>query len=1013
MTRKYRFFLLLFFALACTQRVSAQFYQNGSDPFGRWSQMETGHFRLVYPEGMDSLAHAYALSLETWRPSVGQSAGMAPGAFQWGKMPVILHAFHPYSNGSVAWAPRRMDLYTRPEPYGSLPQSWLTQLAVHESRHVSQMQLAYRKPFRWVNYLVGEMWPGVVTALFLPEALLEGDAVVAETALTPSGRGRNADFLNYFHVAYDNGDWRDWYKWVYGSFKHASPDHYTTGYMTVSGMRYFFDNLTFTADYMDHVRQHPLPVAAFQRYIARTSGKSFRETYRTIQEGFHTIWTEEAEARGPFMDMEQVSRKPSFATDYTCGGWIDGKYYVFKEGKTVATRLVRLFPDGTEQDLGAFSGHTSSFYPGEERIYWSETIPGSRWTLDGKSIIRYLDADGRRHDLTRTGRLYNPQPGPEGLATVEYPVEGGCNLLIISEEDGSILRRTPAPDGVQLTESAWLGDTLYCLGVDDRGFGIWRLTDGDWTCVLEPSVQAMENLDGGDDALEVVSDRSGVKELYRFDPVSGRAWQLSNSRYGGTDFSRLGDTLWFCSQTPEGMAVFKAPTPEPVEVDLRAVHRYRVAEKLSEQEQALAAEPADTAAGTPRPYRKPAHLVKIHSWAPLWFNYDAVSSLSMDLSYDTASPGLSGFFQNDLGTFYGTIGYAAHPDADHAGEWRHSAHLQFTYEGLYPVLEGTFDLYDKGVGQFTFQRRTRTGGGTAFATVRDDLDGVSWAGSIRAYIPFRYHKDGVQRGWIPQVSLSFSNNLFDNGTVDLFQESSFIGQRNHLAFMNIDPGQNRLMQTVRGSLRGYWMLPAADSQVYPRLGVGAETGASFRPRLTQLYSPVRYGYLYGYLPGITRTQGLRLTVATQQQAATGAPFGENSINVWPRGFTAVDGMAVARATTHQTKITADYAIPVYVGDISLFSPVAYIRNFLIIPHFDWTTFGGRRVVEGFAGKETASSLLSAGVDLSVEMAHFLWAPFPCSLGVSASWLGGPYFPSLNPDGTRRPWSVELIFSLDI
>ena len=1008
-----RFLCLLLAVFSPVLTAHAQFYQSGSDPFGRWNEQVTGHLRVVYPRGLDSLAHSYAVSLEQWRPAVGQSAGMAPGAFQFGKTPVVLHPFYPYSNGSVAWAPKRMDLYTHPEPYGSLPQSWLTQLSVHESRHLAQMQLAYRKPFRWVNYLVGEMWPGAVTALFLPEALLEGDAVVAETALTASGRGRNADFLNYFHVAYDNGDWRDWYQWVHGSFKRAAPDHYATGYMTVAGMRYFFDQPLFTAEYMDHVRRHPLPVASFQRFIARTGGKSFRETYRSIQEGFHALWAEEAEARGPFMDMEQVSRKPSFATDYTCGAWIDGKYYVLKEGKTVAMRLVRLFPDGREQDLGAFSGHASSFYPGEERIYWTETLPGTRWTLDGKSIIRYLDAKGRPHDLTRSGRLYNPQPGPDGLATVEYPVEGGCNLLIISEDDGSILHRTPAPEGVQLTESAWLGEDLYCLGVDDRGFGIWRLRSGSWTCVLEPSVQAMENLDGGDDALEVVSDRNGVKELYRFDPATGRAWQLSNSRYGGTDYSRQGDTLWFCSQTPEGMAIFKAKAPEPVEVDLRTVHRYRVAEKLSEQEQALAAEPADTAAEEPRPYRKAAHLMKIHSWAPLWFSYDAVSSMSMDLSYDTASPGLTGFFQNDLGTFYGTLGYATHPDPEFTGEWRHSVHAQFTYEGLFPVLEGSFDLYDKGVGQFTFQRRNREDGGTSFATVRSDRSGPSWAGSLRAYIPFRYNKGGVLRGWIPQVSWTLSNSLFDNGTVDLLQGSSLVGQRNHLSLMDIDPGQNRPMQTVRGSVRGYWMLPTADSQVYPRMGIGAETGFSFRPRLTHLYTPVWYGYLYGYLPGFSRTQGLRLTVSAQQQAATGAPFGENSVNVWPRGFTSVDGLAVARASTRQAKVTADYALPVYVGDISLFSPVAYIRNFLIIPHFDWTTFGGRRIVEGLAGKETASSLVSAGVDLTVEMAHFLWAPFPCSLGVSASWLGGPYFSTLNADGSRKPWSVELIFSLDI
>ena len=1004
-------------ALAWGTVASAQFYQSGTDPFGAWSTANTPHYRILYPKGLDSLARSYILDLEKWQPLVGISAGMSPASLQWGKLPVILHPHYPYSNGSVAWAPKVMDLYTHPEPYGSLPQSWMTQLTVHESRHVAQMQLAYRRPFRWVNFLAGEMWPGAISALFTPPVLLEGDAVVAETALTASGRGRSADFLNYYHLAFDGNDWRDFYKWVYGSFKKAGPDYYTVGYMTVAGMRYFYDQPAFTADYFDNVCRHPLPVASLERYIRRVSGKKFKETFRDIQEGFHAIWAEEAEARGPFMEMEQVTAKPSFATDYICGTWIDGKYFAFKEGKTTDKRLVRINPDGTEHDLGAFAETASSFYPGEDRIYWTETLPGRRWTLDGRSVIRFSDMDGEhRQDLTSEGRLYNPQPGPGGLAVVEYPVQGGSNLLLVSEEDGSILRRTPAPEGIQLTESAWIGDDVFCLGVDDRGFGIWRLGEDGWTCVLEPSIQTMENLDGGD-ALEFVSDRSGVKELYRYDPFTGHGWQLTNTRYGGNDYSRTDDgELWFSSPTPEGMAIFKAKEPEPVEVDIRTVHRDRVAEKLSEQERTLLAEasiqPEQSAmVSAPKPYRKSLHLMKFHSWAPLYFNYDAVESLSGDFSYDTASPGLTGLFQNDLGTAWGTIGYSAHPDPDTPSEWRHSGHLQFTYSGLFPVLEASFDLYDAGAAQYRFQRREYPDD-TGFAAVRQDISGPVWTGSLKAYIPFRYNKNGIQQGWVPQVQWGISNSLFDNGTVDLSASTDLVREGAHLSFMGYQPGQNCPMQTLRASVRGYRTLPAADSQVYPRWGIGAEAGASFRPALEKIFSPTWYGYLYGYTPGFTRTQGLRLTATGQCQIPTGAPFGENSVQIVPRGFTAADGTAIARKSARQLRLTADYAIPIYAGDLSWFSPAAYISHFLLIPHVDWTAFGGAR---NGGDKAVSSSLLSAGADFTVELGNFLWAPFPCSVGVSATWLGGPYFDTLakaSEEG-RTPYSIELIFSLDI
>ena len=1025
--KRFRILLLAAGLLAGTT-ASAQFFQTGSDPFGRWYEMGTEHYRILYPEGLDSLARAYVLDLEKWQPLVGQSAGMAPGSLHWGRLPVILHPRNPYSNGSVAWAPKRMDLYTHPEAYGSIPQSWMTQLTVHESRHVSQMQLSYRRPFKWVNYLVGEMWSGGVSALYTPPVFLEGDAVVAETALTASGRGRNADFLNYYHLAFDNGDWRDWYQWIYGSFKKAGPDYYSVGYMTVAGMRYFYDQPAFTADYFDYVTKHPFPVAKLQRYVKRVSGQPFKKTWQGIMEGFHDIWTEEADARGPFMEMEQVTRKHPFATDYSNGSWVDNEYLAIKEGKDLAPRLVRINLDGSEDDLGPFASNTSSLNPGVHRLFWSETVPGLRWTLDGKSIIRSLEHSGKRRNLTTEGRLYNPQPGPGGIAVVEYPVQGGSNLVIIGEEDGILRSRTPAPAGIQLADPAWVDDTVYCLGVNDDGFSIWRLnhpknqqifggpepTHDVWTCVLEPTPQTMENLEGENHVLDFVSDRNGVKELYRYDPATGRAWQLTNSRYGGTDYFWHDGVLWFNSPTPEGNAIFKANPPTPVEVDIREVHKYRVAEKLAEQENRFLPSPRPvemTEVSAPRRYRKVPHLVKFHSWAPLYFDYDAISSLSGDLSYDTASPGIIGLFQNDLGTAWGTVGYSAHPDVDKPSEWRHSGHVQFSYSGLYPVLEAGFDLYDQGSGQYGLQRRLYEDK-VGYAASRKDVGGPYWTGHITAYIPFNRSRGGIQKGWVPQVSWSISNNTFDNGTTELKMIEDFVRDGAHASLVGIYPGDNVLMQNLRGSVRGYWVLPTPESRVYPRWGIGVEAGASVRPGLAKIYSPAAYGYVYGYVPGLTSTQGFRLTALAQYQLPTGAPFGENTVQTMPRGFTSAEGRTVARASAAQLRLTADYAISIYVGDLSWFSPVAYIKNFLLIPHVDWTGFG---IARNGKGTPVSSSLMSAGADFTVELGNLAWVPYPCSLGVSASWLGGPYFKTLSESAEegRKPYYVGLVFSIDI
>ena len=51
----------------------------------------------------------------------------------------------------------------------------------------------------------------------------------------------------------------------------------------------------------------------------------------------------------------------------------------------------------------------------------------------------------------------------------------------------------------------------------------------------------------------------------------------------------------------------------------------------------------------------------------------------------------------------------------------------------------------------------------------------------------------------------------------------------------------------------------------------------------------------------------------------------------------------------------------------------------------------------------------------MELGNLAWIPYPCSLGVSASWLGGPYFKTLaeTAEEGRKPYYVGLVFSVDL
>ena len=360
-------------------------------------QMSSPEFRIIYPEGEDSLARVYGTWLEKARIGVSRSSGLLAGENYKRRMPVVLHSFNTIPNASVAWAPRRMDFFTAPDAYSPTPVPWEKLLAIHEGRHVSQMNAGVAGRNKVFKYLTGELFAGAFAGLYPGPTLLEGDAVVTETALTSSGRGRQASFLSYMMPAFESGDWRDYWKWSFGSHKYYSPDHYRAGYMLISGTRVFYDDPLFTKEYFDRTSGRGL-FFNLQKTVRAASGKSLLRTFRTIEESYASIWAEEAFARGPFMPSNQVTPSPWRHTAYT-GSVMAGKSgaWTVRSGLTDSPALVRLDPDGKISTVRPFSTAIGklNFDKAGERLWWSETIAHPRWTLAGNSRIRFIDlSDG-------------------------------------------------------------------------------------------------------------------------------------------------------------------------------------------------------------------------------------------------------------------------------------------------------------------------------------------------------------------------------------------------------------------------------------------------------------------------------------------------------------------------------------------------------------------------------------------------------------------------------------------
>ncbi len=957
---------------------SAQFYSQGSEPAGvRWWQITTPDYRVIYPEGLDSLGRIYADMLERVKRPVGATAGYIPNQEYKRQLPVVLYPRTAQANGMVATAPRRMTLFTTPmfSPHDVTP--WAEHLVTHESRHVAQEQYVNARPYRPFGYIMGEIFSGAAESLYCSPSFLEGDAVAAETELSSSGRGRSASFLEYYRAAFRQGDTRDFWRWRYGSIKYYTPDYYTIGYIRAAGLRSVYGAQDFTARYYKNIFRNkwwPWPMFNLQKTVRQVSGKRFSEAFADITDTLTCRWQRDEAARAPFMPSDRITPPSRRYLAYTSPCVLDSTLYAIRSGLEITPQLVRI-SDGAVERVSAFAYSTSRIVSSEAlgRLYWSEIVADTRWEQRSYSEIWYCGPDGIHHRLSRRTRWYNPSVSPDGmrLAVTEYPENGGSALLTIDARSGEVLSRHDAPQGLQIVESAWVGDDVLVSVIGQDGTGIYSVSDG-FACLLDTGNAVLKGLDGRDGALYFAADLTGVDELYSL--RGGSVRRLTSSPQGGNCYilSPNGREVVFSAPEADGKPLVSTPLrslPAPVEADFGKPHRYELAGDL----EAPVPIDRDSVIVLPQPqrYRRLEHLFKFHSWAPVYVSPDAIDNLSFESVLTSVSLGATAFFQNELETLSGTLAYGAFPGD--GGKWSHRGEAKFTYSGLYPKLEASLSL-SSDPAQLYFMSSSYSSFSRKLSFSGQEVSGVpSFNASLLAYVPLGFSSGGWYRGVIPQLQASVSNSLVTHGD---------------MAPMN----------RVVASVRGYVISATPSAGIYPRLGIGAEAGWSGRIGASDIMSPNVYLYSYGYLPGILRTHGLRLS-ATAQMPIGKAPFCERLVSVLPRGMSSYSSLASqVSAYPFQSRATLDYAFPFLPLDFSALCPVAYVRNLECTLHADGSWFGG--------GDKAGKALAGAGADLCVVLGNLAWMPFTTRVGVSAWWNWGA------PE-EFKPYHIGFVFSMDI
>lgn len=928
------------FLLSCViMGIRAQFVNYGTDPWKyKWNIVTTDHYKVIFPVGTDSMAYRYARLLETYHPYVQNTIGRSSKK----NFPVILHPGNMLSNGMVAWAPRRMEIIPTPSP-DLYAQIWDRQLVVHESRHVFQTRQLNHGIFKPLSFLIGEQSSGIA-AFLVPTWFFEGDAVVTETALSGSGRGRLPEFNMIYRAQLATGNFYSFDKWFLGSYKDYTGTKYALGYDITAYARYkhgadVWGKITET--YAKRIYNIP----PFSKAIKRHTGSSKNELFKNTFEFLNEEWKiQEEQYRKSGFQPSYITPSQKVYTTYKYPQAIDNETIIAVKTSLDDINSLVLIRQGTEKRLTYLGSINSKIIHNNNRIYWTEYVSGLRWTHENYSVLKYYDmTTGKVKTVSNKERFQAPAISKDGktAAVSEFTETGNSRIVVISTDNGERITAYPLPFNTFAKDIVFT-DTGYLIActIDDDGISLWHInaTDGTWKRILEPTRANITSLFWGNNELLFESGADGTNNIYSLKLGAKTPQKITTARFGAFTPALSPDNsrIIFSDYQAEGYRLATVPTSnlkkEPV--DFNDPYRFALAETIRAQEQAnVDTLPLRDIEFNPRRYHRLPHLFKIHSWTPFYYDASDIIDMNFDDFSTIIKPGAMVLSQNSLNTAISQLGWY-YKDGNHHGK------LSFTYMGWYPVIN--FDI-DYGGDAFNLRWRENEQGDNLLTRENPGRNLIDAEALI--YIPFNLTRNHYVRGIQPAVTYLFTNNKYEQ----------------------ISSGKLDNFQYILPEIRFYNYRRMSMRDILPKWGYQLRL-----QHLSMIGNKDNYGKLYAarlttYLPGLFKNNSFMLRAGYQYQ-----DIDDKVMYIPKKLLNQPRGLHYSYYTHQQVELKADYAFSFAHPDWSLGSFI-YIKRIRANLFYDINL---NKPNKEFSWENESS----AGADLIFDW-NGLQAEFPLATGL--------------------------------
>ncbi len=668
--------------------------QDTSPPGMKWNQINTPNFRILFPVGFDEPAQRVANTLEHIHKPGAATLGVTPK-----KISILLHSQASISNGFVTLAPRRSEFYSMPpQNYNFIgTNDWFELLATHEYRHVAQFDKSRTGFNKLIYYLFGQLPQAGMAFVAVPQWFWEGDAVVTETAFTPSGRGRIPEFDLLFRTNFLEERNFNYHKQYLRSFKHNIPSHYVLGYHMVSYLRKKTGNPDIWGDITQRAWNIPFVPFTFSNAIKKETGLYVTELYDEMAADLKKQWTAQQEGLDitPFEALNK--RRSATYTDYSYPQPLeDGTVLVMKSGIGDIAQLASLSPDGSEKkyfvpgplnDAGMLSAAGG-------KVVWNEYRFDPRWLTRSYSIVKGYDLKaGQRHVVAKHSRYAAAAISPDGdkVATVETDDKYQTKLVVLDYNTGQVLKTLDNPLNELISMPRWSNDgksiVFVSRGSDGKSIALYDYQSGSKTLLYQAGDENVGYPVIFDDYLYYNSPYSGIDNIYAMHLGSKERFQVTSSKYGAYNpaLSSDGKILYYNEQTKDGLDVVKIS----IEPGLwKPVNAVKVVAPLFGGEMAQQEGHPNLVKTVPdarydvKRYHRASGMFNPHSWG-----------LNTTSSFDFLD--VSVFSRDLLSTTVLDFGYR-YDAADRTGVWR----AGLSYQGMYPILDISFSYGDRTDNEF-------------------------------------------------------------------------------------------------------------------------------------------------------------------------------------------------------------------------------------------------------------------------------------------------------------------------